>query len=170
MRRRNFLKSAAGAAALTASPLAIAMTQQTTGADRLPQAASLVGTWKLVRVMARTTDGSVRPSPYGPEGLGILSLTADGRMMAMLGDGRRAVPQGVERRFVSYCGNFSFNGTSLVTHVDGSSTPLTPIGSDQVRSIRMEGDLLVLSPPPAMIDGVLEYRDAFWQKISELSA
>jgi hypothetical protein len=34
----------------------------------------------------------------------------------------------------------------------------------------MEGDLLVLSPPPAMIDGVLEYRDAFWQKISELSA
>lgn len=146
------------------------MAQQKLSADRLQQPLSITGTWKLVRVMARTADGSARPSPYGPKGLGLLTLTADGRMMAMLGDGRRAVPEAVERRFVSYCGNYTFDGTSLVTRVDCTSTPLTPIGSDQVRKIRIEGDLLVLSPPPALIDGVLEYRDAYWQRISEISA
>jgi Lipocalin-like domain len=162
MKRRNFLKSATGAVALAAPPLGTAVAQ--------PKSTSLVGTWKLVRVTVRTADESTRPQTYGPNGLGILTVTAEGRMMAVLNDGRRTMPDGMERVFVAYCGNYSFDGTELVTRVDGTTSSLSRMGSDQKRKVSFEGDLLVLSHNPTAADGVVEYRKAYWQKLSDISA
>ncbi|HUE62917.1 MAG TPA: lipocalin-like domain-containing protein [Rhizomicrobium sp.] len=162
MKRRNFLKSATGGAALAAVPLCAASAQ--------PNSTSLVGTWKLARVTVTTADGSARPLPYGPKGLGLITLTADGRMMAILNDGRRTLPDGAERAFVSYCGNYTFDGTDLVTRVDSTASLLSRMGSDQKRRVSFEGDLLVLSHHPTAADGVVEYRKAYWQKISDISA
>jgi hypothetical protein len=129
-----------------------------------------VGTWKLVRVIVKTADGSPRPMTYGPKGLGILTVTADGRMMAVLSDGRRTMPDGEERAFVAYCGNYTFDGTEFVTRVDGTTGSLSRMGSDQKRKVSFEGDFLVLSHNPTAADGVVEYRKAYWQKLSDISA
>jgi Lipocalin-like domain len=162
MKRRNFLKSATGAVVLAAPPLGAALAQ--------PKSTSLVGTWKLVRVIVKTADGSARPQTYGPKGLGILTVTAEGRMMAVLSDGRPTMPDGEARAFVAYCGNTTFDGTELVTRVDGTTGSLSRMGSDQKRKVSFEGDLLVLSHQPTAADGVVEYRKAYWQKLSDISA
>ncbi len=127
---------------------------------------SIVGTWKLVRATAKTANGAPLPEPYGGKGIGRVVFTADGRMQSVVCDGRRDIPAGEARDYSSYCGNYSFDGARLVTRVDAASDP-SRIGSDQVRGVRFEGELVVLSPPPRAAGGQQEYRELTWQRISE---
>src|ERR1700719_3371057 len=53
---------------------------------------SIVGTWKLLHATARDAAGAARPLPYGGKALGRLTLTADGRMMSVVCDGRSCRP------------------------------------------------------------------------------
>lgn len=104
----------------------------------------LIGTWRLVAT--RAVDGHGRPvrAPYGPVPRGIVTFGVDGRMMAVLCDGRPVLPPGeTVREFNSYAGNFTFDGRQLVTEVDAASNP-DWIGSEQVRSVRLEGQRLIL--------------------------
>jgi hypothetical protein len=39
---------------------------------------SIVGTWKLVRAVARDGSGATLPEPYGGNGIGRVTFTADG--------------------------------------------------------------------------------------------
>jgi hypothetical protein len=126
----------------------------------------LVGTWKMVDATSRDADGKALPKPYGPKGMGLVTLNADGRMMAVLCDGRASLPDAAKRDYASYCGNYTFDGTTLITKVDASSAARIAIGSDQVRKVRFEGKRLVLTPPPAELNGILQYRDIFWERIS----
>ncbi len=126
---------------------------------------SIVGTWKLVRAAAKDGSGVPLPEPYGGKGIGRVTFTADGRMQSVVCDGRKELPPGVARDYNSYCGNYTFDGTKLVTRVDAASDP-GRIGSDQVRGVRFEGDLVVLSPPPRQSGGKEEYRELTWQRIS----
>jgi hypothetical protein len=127
--------------------------------------ARLLGTWRLVRGTARDANGNSRPSPFGPKGMGLLTLTGEGRMMAVLCDGRKDVPDDEIRNYASYCGNYTFDGTTLVTRVDASFSPRAVVGSDQIRMIRFEGELLVLVPPPVPTADGAEYREMFWEHI-----
>ena len=78
-------------------------------------------------------------------GMGLLTFTADGRMMAALSDGRPGPIDG-RRAFVSYCGDYTFDGARLVTRVDGASDPLF-LSEPQVRDASLEGNRLTLRPP-----------------------
>jgi hypothetical protein len=80
-------------------------------------------------------------------------------------DGRKEMPAGVTRDYSSYCDNYTFDGARLVTRVDAASDP-SRVGSDQVRGVRFEGELVVLTPPPRQAGGVQEYRELTWQRIS----
>ena len=93
---------------------------------------SIVGTWKLVAAAARDRDGKPLPAPYGGKPLGRVMFNVDGRMMAVTCDGRPALPKGAKREYSSYVGTYTFDGSQLVTRVDGASDP-SRIGSDQVR-------------------------------------
>src|SRR5471032_2040349 len=95
--RRRALQIAAGVAAVSAI--------STTASAAAP---NVVGVWKLVA--AKTTDpsGKVVSVPYGPRGMGIVSLTSDGRMMSVLVDGRSKLPDCTTREYSSYCGNYTF--------------------------------------------------------------
>ena len=63
----------------------------------------IVGTWRLVRGTATAADGTVLPPPYGDEkGMGRVTFNADGRMMAVLCDGRATLPAGTEREYNFY--------------------------------------------------------------------
>ena len=87
-------------------------------------------------------------------------------MMAVLCDGRTEVPEGTRRDYASYCGNYMFDGTTLVTKVDAFSGGSIAVGSDQVRIVGFEGDRMVLTPPPVEINGGVQYRDIVRERIS----
>ena len=119
----------------------------------------LYGTWRLVRATAVDAQGRALPPPYGPSPMGRLVLNRDGRMMAVLCDGRTALPEGEKRAYASYCGNFRVQDNQLVTTVDAAA--LTErIGGQQVRRLEMRGQQLVLIPPRRS-DGA--QRELFWE-------
>jgi hypothetical protein len=106
--------------------------------------AGLIGTWRLVATSAVDAAGKPVDAPYGPVPQGIVVFGADGRMMAVLTDGRAALPVSASRReFNAYAGNFTFDGETLVTEVDASSNA-DWIGGQQVRKARFDGERLVL--------------------------
>jgi hypothetical protein len=125
----------------------------------------VVGVWRLVG--GATTDPSGRKVavPYGPRGMGLVSLTADGRMMAVLVDGRPTPPDGAKRDYSSYCGNYTFDGSTLITTVDAASDP-SRMGSQQVRKVRFEGERMILVPPEREEGGVTVHRELVWERIS----
>jgi len=126
---------------------------------------SIVGTWKLAHAAARDAAGAVLPAPYGGKGIGRVTFTAEGRMMSVVCDGRPELPAGTPREYSSYCGNYTFDGSRLVTRVDAASDP-TRIGSDQVRGVRFEDGRMILSPPPRQRGGSEEYRELIWERIA----
>jgi Lipocalin-like domain len=126
---------------------------------------SIVGTWKLAHATSRDAAGAALPSPYGPKAMGRVTFTADGRMMSVVCDGRPDLPAGASRDYSSYCGNYTFDGSRLVTRVDAASDP-SRIGSDQVRGVRFEGARLILSPPPRRIGESEEHREITWERIA----
>ncbi len=127
----------------------------------------VTGTWPLVRAVSRDEHCSDLPSPYGGQPMGRVVLGADGRMMAVLCDGRRDIPSGGAREYNSYCGNYTFDGRQLVTRVDAASDPVR-IGSDQVRDVRFEGEVMVLRPPARTYQGPVEQRELYWEKIADI--
>ena len=128
---------------------------------------SVFGTWRLVRAVATAADGSVLPEPYGGKPMGRVVLGADGRMMAMTGDGRKSIPAGETREYSTYCGNYTYDGKQLITRVDASSDPAR-VGTDQVRDVRFENGLMVLRPPLRPYGaGPAQQRELYWEKIAD---
>ncbi len=126
---------------------------------------SIIGTWKLVHATARDAAGNALPPPYGGKALGRVTFTGDGRMMSVVCDGRPELPAGNTREYSSYCGNYTFDGTRLVTRVDAASDP-SRIGSDQVRGVRFDGEHMILLPPPRGAGPTTEHREITWQRIA----
>jgi len=129
---------------------------------------SIVGTWRLVKGVTVDDDGNALPPPYGGDkAMARVVLNADGRMIAVLCDGRVDLPPGEERDYTSYCGAYTFDGKRLSTRVDACSDPAR-MGTDQVRDVRFEGDLMVLRPPPRQRNGRTEHRELYWEKIADI--
>ena len=126
----------------------------------------LTGTWELVRATSTAADGSPMPAPYGGEtAMGLVSFRADGRMACVLCDSRARVPDDQPREYNSYCGAWTFDGRQLKTAVDASSNTAW-FGTDQVRDVSVEGDLLVLRPPLRAYAAQAEQRVLYWRRVS----
>jgi hypothetical protein len=127
---------------------------------------SIIGTWRLVKGHTSDLQGNPAPPPYGGEkAMGLLTFNRDGRMMAVLCDGRPSIADGNRRLYTSYCGNYSFDGKRLVTRVDACSGP-ERMGTDQVRDIRFEDGLMILRPPVREESGRQVQRELYWEKIA----
>jgi len=124
----------------------------------------IIGTWRLKSTMGRDDSGALLPAPYGPLAMGLVVFAADGRMMAVLCDGRATLPSGEPRQFMSYAGNYSFDGTTLSTRVDASSDQ-SRVDGDQVRHVRFEDGLMVLAPPRRLYAGVMQHQELAWERI-----
>ena len=124
----------------------------------------IVGTWRLKSTIGRDDAGKVLAPPYGPAAMGLVVFRADGRMMAVLCDGRATLAEGEPRQFMSYAGNYNFDGTTLSTRVDASSDA-SRIGGDQVRSVRFENGLMVLAPPRRLYGGLMQHQELAWERI-----
>ena len=134
----------------------------------VPAIPDIVGVWKLVAATTTDPGGAQVAVPYGPRGMGIVSLTSDGRMMAVLVDGRSKLPEGARRDYSSYCGNYTFDGSTLVTTVDAAADPAR-LTIPQVRKVRFQGTQMILQPPPGELNGVKVMRELTWEKISSVS-
>jgi hypothetical protein len=100
----------------------------------------IVGTWRMKSTIGRDDAGQVLPPPYGPVAMGLVVFQADGRMMAVLCDGRASLPDGEPRQFMSYAGNYTFDGTALSTRVDASSDASRVGGPGAQRTVRGRPD------------------------------
>ena len=128
----------------------------------------ILGTWKLVSTKGIDDDGMAQPPPYGPAPNGVVCFQPDGRMYCVLCDGRSVLPEGESRQFMSYAGNYTFDGTTLTTRVDASSDQ-SRIGGDQVRTACFENDGLVLSPPRRLYAGVMQRQELVWKRVNPAS-
>jgi len=126
----------------------------------------IVGTWRLKSTVGRDDAGTVLAPPYGPEAMGLVVFQAGGRMMAVLCDGRPSLAPGEPRQFMSYAGNYTFDGTTLSTRVDASSDA-TRVGGDQTRTVRFEGGLMVLAPPRRLYAGLMQHQELVWERIGD---
>ena len=99
--------------------------------------------------------------------MGRVVFNEDGRMMAVLCDGRPSLPPATSRDYSSYCGNYTFDGSRLVTRVDAAVDPAR-IGSDQVRDVRFENGLMILRPPPRKTADGVEQRELSWERIAPI--
>jgi hypothetical protein len=125
---------------------------------------SIVGTWRLVKAEAHDASGKPLPTPYGGKGMGRITFNAEGRMAMVVVDGRPELPAGAGRDYSSYCGSYTFDGKRLVTRVDAASDPARR-GSNQIREVSYDGNLMVLRPPPRAGG---EHRILTWEKISDV--
>jgi hypothetical protein len=125
----------------------------------------ILGTWRLKSTIVREDAGTVLAAPYGPAAMGLVVFEATGRMMAVLCDGRKALAPDEPRQFMSYAGNYTFDGTTLSTKVDASSDASRD-GGDQTRHVRFEGSLMVLAPPRRLYAGVMQHQELAWERIA----
>jgi hypothetical protein len=86
----------------------------------------------------------------------------------MIGDGRPEVGAGQVREYNTYAGTYTFDGTRLITRVDSCSNPAY-MGTEQMREVGTEGELMVLRPPVrAYVGRPPEQRVLYWEKISDV--
>jgi hypothetical protein len=111
---------------------------------------NIVGVWRLASTRATDPGGKPGGQPYGPRGMGLLTLTSDGRMMSVLVDGRASLPEGTPRQYSSYCRNYTFDGSTLTTVVDANCGPVR-FTAPKVRKVRFDGERMVLTPPASEI-------------------
>jgi len=125
----------------------------------------IIGTWRLRRTKAVDDSGKALPPPLGPTPNGVSCFQADGRMFSVICDGRPELPEGASRQFMSYAGNYTFDGTTLSTRVDASSDP-SRVGGEQVRKVRFENNGMVLAPPRRLYAGVMQHQELFWERVA----
>ncbi len=137
----------------------------------------LVGTWKLVSVTSKTDKGDVNKAVYGEHPEGFITYTADGRMIVIITeDGRKPlsvndrVAAPVEERarafstMTAYAGTYTFNGDKVIHHVQVASIP-NWVNTDQVRTVKIEGNRVTLATPPLSRGGVMQTFELTWERL-----
>jgi len=143
-------------------------------------AAGLVGAWRLVSIEERDAEGKlVVPLDYGAEPIGMLIYTATGQMSAQAmrrgrtplpsDDVHLAPPEQAKEALVSYnayFGTFEVRPREglVIHHVEGSMIP-NWIGGEQRRHFTLNGDRLILEPPPIQAAGHQHTRRLTWERI-----
>ena len=135
----------------------------------------LVGNWTLLSYVTEHPDGS-RGKPYG-EAVGRLSYDAHGHMAGqVMRPGRLEVAPGqwgaqdvrsAYAGYIAYFGTYEVNEAqdTVVHHVEGALNPGW-VGGDQVRRMRFDGDLLILSTDVRK-GGALVRHTLTWQKLGQ---
>jgi Lipocalin-like domain len=138
---------------------------------------TLVGTWNLVSYTVTNEDGVKIAEPFGPSPRGLLIYTDNGFMSGQLMSASR--PQWRSDRprkasteekvlafdtYLSYCGTYEQHGEHVIHHVMTSLIP-NWIGTDQIRLIQLEGDLLTLSVPPVLGKGKTRTVQLTWRRL-----
>jgi hypothetical protein len=137
----------------------------------------LYGTWRLVSDVRQDVETGAKTDNFGKRPQGFLSYGRDGRMsvievaeqrprptdLAKLADTDRAA---LFRTMLAYAGTFSFDGEVVTHHVDISWNN-NWTGTDQLRNVRLEGNMLYITTnvQPSTIDGKPTIGILTWEKV-----
>jgi hypothetical protein len=135
-----------------------------------------LGTWRLLSVEIRTSDGQVS-YPAGHDPVGYIMYNEQGYMsVAFMGANRAGFASGDLRggstaekvaafdSYFSYCGKYEIQGEKVLHHIEVSLFP-NWIGITQERFFELSGDRLSLSTPPLLISGIQQTSHLIWQRI-----
>ena len=133
----------------------------------------LIGNWTLLSYITEHPDGTTG-RPYG-DAVGRLSYDALGNMAGqVMRPGRLEVTPGqwttqdvrsAYAGYIAYFGTYEADeaGGTVVHHVQGALNPAW-VGGDQVRQMRFDGDLLILSTDVPK-GGALVRHTLTWQRL-----
>jgi len=133
----------------------------------------LAGTWKLVSASSTTSNGERSETPYGPNPVGILTYTGDGRVSALISyGGRKAlgalapVEEQAEafKTFLAYAGRYTLDGETVTHHVEISSIQ-NYVGKDLVRTVTFQGEQITLVTPPTRVNGKIQTLELIWERL-----
>jgi hypothetical protein len=138
----------------------------------------LVGTWKLVSASSSSASGERNDTPFGSSPAGLLTYTHDGRVTAMISYGGRkrlsssdSLSAPVEEQaeafstFIAYAGRYTLDGDKVIHHVEIASIQ-DWVDPDLIRSIRFEGERIVLATPPSLDGGKILTFELIWQRLA----
>ena len=134
----------------------------------------LVGTWRLVSASTTTPTGERSETPYGPNPTGLLTYTADGRMAAMISHSGRKSTSSLARpeeqaeafkTFLGYAGRYRLEGDEVIHSVEISSIQ-NYVGQDLLRTVKFEGDQIVLVTPPTPVKGKIQTFELIWRRLA----
>jgi len=138
---------------------------------------SVVGTWKLVSVSSTTDKDETNKAALGQHPSGLLTYTADGRMMAIISDdGRKplSIPDRVaapaEERaqaystFMAYAGRYTFTCDKVVHHVEVASLQ-NWVNTDQTRIVMFQDNHLIVRNTPQLRNGVTVNLESVWERV-----
>ncbi len=139
----------------------------------------IIGTWKLVSAKITTDTGEVRDS-WGPNPVGLLTYTVDGRMTAILTfSGRKnlsvsdfiSAPAGERAEafasMTAYAGRYTFSGDEVTHHVEVASTP-NDVGANLERVIvQLNAHRLVLRVAKPYLRGgmMVRQQELVWERV-----
>ena len=137
----------------------------------------VVGTWKLVTVTSSNDKGEVNKAVLGQNPSGLLTYTADGRMMAIISDGGRkplstpdrAAAPAEERAkaystFMAYAGRYTFTCDKVVHHVEVASLQ-NWVNTDQTRFLTLQGNRMFVRNTPMLRAGVMVTIESVWERL-----
>ena len=111
----------------------------------------LVGTWQLLSCKFELADTGGAVDMYGPDPLGYLILTAEGRLMVLQTARDRPPPRNdadlaeLFKSLIAYTGRYRVEGNDrFVTDVDVAWHPAW-LGTEQARAFTLEGDVLAIA-------------------------
>jgi hypothetical protein len=139
---------------------------------------TVVGTWKLVSVKATTDKGDMDKAVLGQNPSGLLTYTADGRMMAIISDdGRKPlsiadrVAAPAEERaqaystFMAYAGRYIFTCDKVVAHVEVASLQ-NWVNTDQTRFVTLQGKRMFVRNTPMLRAGIMVTIESVWERLN----
>ena len=139
----------------------------------------LVGDWKLTSMTIADANTGEISQPWGENPVGQLTYSANGRMIALLtGDpkDRKIVDPDSEKvteeradlylSSSAYSGTWSMVGNTATHKVDVAVDP-SWIGTDQIRYVRLDKDVLTIDTAPLIsTDGKTKYRVTLvWKRV-----
>ena len=123
----------------------------------------LPGAWRLVSMIARSSNGDVR-YPFGTEASGLIMWDAHGWFSAQIAPGGEGA-SGDPLQYGAYFGTWEIDDAAgeLVHHVAGSFTERLR-GTDQRRGFTFEGNRLMLQPPPTVTESETVTTTVTWER------
>lgn len=137
----------------------------------------LVGTWKLVSASSTDSSGQLLDPPYGANPVGFLTYGKDGRVTALISyGGRKPLSVGAKppalleeqaeafKTFLAYAGRYRLNGDKVIHSIEISSIQ-NFVNRELVRSVKFQGDQIILVTPPTMVNGKMQTIALVWQRL-----
>ena len=141
----------------------------------------LLGTWKLVSATSRDASGAQLDAPYGSNPDGFLTYSEDGRVTALISyTGRKPLSVGAKgaalleeqaeafKTFLAYGGRYRLTGDKVIHSIEISSIQ-NYVNKELVRSVKFQGNRIVLLTPPTMVNGKIQTIELVWEHLESSS-